>query len=304
MPVPSYEEFMLPFLRLLEDKDVHTVKDIREKLAEYFRLSDSDKAELLPSGRVLVYRSRIGWAKTYLKKALLIDNSVRGKVQITKRGLIVLKKNPEKIDSQFLLQFHEFREFTKADETRKIVSENETTLNPETPEDRITQGYQEFRNSLASDLLEQIMQMSPEFFEKLVVDLLVAMGYGGSRSDAGRVVGKSGDDGVDGIIKEDKLGLEEIYIQAKHWNEGNVVGSADVRNFIGSLTLRGAKKGVFITTSRFSKRAVELSEHPNTKIVLIDGSKLVDLMIEYNLGVSTYEKYIIKKIDTDYFSED
>lgn len=303
MPVPSYEEFMLPFLKVLADKDIHTIRDVREELADYFSLSESDKEELLPSGTMPVYRSRIGWAKTYLKKAGLIDNSVRGKVKITDRGLNVLKQNPEKIDSHFLLQFDEFQKFANISKGKETVSEEEIE-DPKTPEDRIAQGYQEFKNSLASDLLEQIMLMSPDFFEKLVIDLLVAMGYGGSRKDAGNVVGKSGDGGVDGIIKEDKLGLEEIYIQAKRWNEGNVVGSADVRNFIGSLTVKGAKKGVFITTSQFSKSALALTEQSNMKVVLIDGSKLVDLMIEHNLGVSNYEEYIIKKIDTDYFSED
>jgi restriction system protein len=303
MPVPSYEEFMLPFLKILEDKEIHAIKDIREGLADNLGLSDDDKAELLPSGTMPVYRSRIGWAKTYLKKAGLIDNSIRGKVKITTRGLNVLKRNPEKIDSQFLLQFDEFRKFTNATKTRNRISED-IIQNPETPEDRIAQGYKELKNSLASDLIEQIMLMSPDFFEKLVVDLLVSMGYGGSRTDAGKVVGKSGDGGIDGIIKEDKLGLEEIYIQAKRWNDGNAIGSADIRNFIGSLTVKGAKKGVFITTSQFSRGAITVAEQPNMKVVLIDGSKLVDLMIEHDLGVSTYEEYSIKKIDTDYFSED
>lgn len=303
MPVPSYEEFMFPFLRALDDKEIHAIKDIREELADNLSLSESDKAELLPSGTMPVYRSRIGWAKTYLKKAGLIDNSVRGKVKITDRGFNVLKQNPEKIDSHFLLQFDEFQKFANVSKGKETVSEEEVE-DPKTPEDRIAQGYREFKNSLASDLIEQIMLMSPDFFEKLVVDLLVAMGYGGSRSDAGNVVGKSGDDGVDGIIKEDKLGLEEIYIQAKRWNNGNAVSSVDVRNFIGSLTIKGAKKGVFITTSQFTKNAIGVAEQPNMKVVLIDGAKLVDLMIEYNLGVSNYEEYIIKKIDYDYFTED
>jgi len=301
MPVPSYEEFMLPMLQILEDGGIHTIREVREKLADVFQLSDNDKAELLPSGKIPVYRSRIGWAKTYLKKAGLIDNSKRGIVKITDQGIEVLKLKPNKIDSQLLMKFDDFKKFVHGNKTETPVKKNPEQTSPE---EMLEQSYQVLKNSLASDLLEQIMNMSPDFFEKLVVDLLVAIGYGGSRSDAGKVIGKSGDEGIDGIIKEDKLGLEEIYIQAKRWNERKTVGSNEIRNFIGSLTVKGAKKGVFITTSQFTNSAKNVSKQPNVKVVLIDGAQLVNLMIEHNLGVSTYEEYTIQKIDHDYFTED
>lgn len=301
MPVPSYEEFMLPMLQVLKDGKIHPIKEVREELANVFNLTDDDKIELLPSGKMPVYRSRVGWAKTYLKKAGLVDNSKRGMVKITEQGIQVLWSRPKSIDSQFLMQFDEFQTFVNG--TKTEISDN-AVPNLISPEEMLEQSYQEIKNSLASDLLDQILSMSPDFFEKLVVDLLVAIGYGGSRSDAGKVVGKSGDGGIDGIIKMDKLGIDEIYIQAKRWDKANTVSSREIRNFIGSLTVKGAKKGVFITTSKFTKDAELVSQQPNFKVVLIDGAKLVDLMIEHNLGVSTYEKYTIKKIDHDYFSED
>ncbi|QSZ67509.1 restriction endonuclease [Methanofollis aquaemaris] len=301
MPVPSYEEFMLPMLHVLEDGEIRQIKEVRTELADILHLTDDDKIELLPSGKMTVFRSRVGWAKTYLKKAGLVDNSKRGMVKITERGVQVLQGTPEKMDSEFLLQFDEFQTFVNGTKT-----ETPENVDPKliSPEEMLEQSYQEIKNSLASDLLDQILSMSPDFFEKLVVDLLVAMGYGGSRSDAGKVVGQSGDGGIDGIIKMDKLGIDEIYIQAKRWDRAHSVDSREIRNFIGSLTVKGARKGVFITTSKFTDTAKSVAQKPNFKVALIDGAKLVDLMIEYDLGVSTYEKYTIKKIDHDYFSED
>ena len=301
MPVPSYEDFMLPMLQVIDDGEIHPIKEVREELATVLDLSDDDKKELLPSGKMPVYRSRVGWAKTYLKKAGLIDNSKRGKVKITERGTQVLQSKTESINSQFLMQFDEFQTFVNGTKTEipdvvapKLIS----------PEEMLEQSYQEIKYSLASDLLDQILSMSPAFFEKLVVELLVAMGYGGSLLEAGKILGKSGDGGIDGLIKMDKLGIDEIFIQAKRWDRSNSVSSVDIRNFIGALTIKGARKGVFITTSKFTKDADAVSKQPNFKVVLIDGAKLVDLMIEHNLGVSTYEQYTIKKIDYDYFSED
>jgi len=301
MPVPSYEDFMLPMLHAIDDGKIHPINEVINELSIVFNLSDEDKKELLPSGKMPVYRSRIGWAKTYLKKAGLIDNSIRGKVKITERGTRVLQSKPERIDSQFLIQYDEFRTFMNGTKTEVL-----DTVIPKiiSPEERLQQSYQEIKNSLASDLLDQILSMSPAFFEKLVVELLVAMGYGGSLREAGMILGKSGDGGVDGLIKMDKLGIDEIFIQAKRWDRTNSVSSVDIRNFIGALTIKGSKKGVFITTSKFTKEALSVSQQHNFKVALIDGEKLVNLMIEYNLGVSTYEQYSIKKIDSDYFSED
>lgn len=301
MPVPSYEDFMLPLLRVIDDGKIHPVNEVREKLAIILDLSEQDKKELLPSGKMPVYRSRAGWAKTYLKKAGLIDNSIRGRIKITERGTRVLQSMPEKIDSQFLLQFDEFQTFMNGTKTESL---DPVIPKITSPEEMLEQSYQEINNSLASDLLDQILSMSPAFFEKLVVELLVSMGYGGSLREAGMILGKSGDGGVDGLIKMDKLGIDEIFIQAKRWDRKNSVSSVDIRNFIGALTIKGAKKGVFITTSKFTKEAVSVSQQPNFKVALIDGDKLVDLMIEHDLGVSTYEQYFIKKIDSDYFSED
>lgn len=288
-------------LHVLEDGEIRQIKEVRTELADILHLTDDDKIELLPSGKMTVFRSRVGWAKTYLKKAGLVDNSKRGMVKITERGVQVLQGTPEKMDSEFLLQFDEFQTFVNGTKT-----ETPENVDPKliSPEEMLEQSYQEIKNSLASDLLDQILSMSPDFFEKLVVDLLVAMGYGGSRSDAGKVVGQSGDGGIDGIIKMDKLGIDEIYIQAKRWDRAHSVDSREIRNFIGSLTVKGARKGVFITTSKFTDTAKSVAQKPNFKVALIDGAKLVDLMIEYDLGVSTYEKYTIKKIDHDYFSED
>lgn len=306
MPVPSYEDFMLPMLQLINDGEIYQIKEVREELATVLNLSDDDKKELLPSGKMPVYRSRIGWAKTYLKKAGLIDNSIRGKIKITKRGTQVLQSKPHKIDSQFLMQFDEFLTFMNGTKTEILDTVVPGSMAPRSisPEERLEQSYQEIKNSLASDLLDQILSMSPAFFEKLVVELLVAMGYGGSLREAGMILGRSGDGGVDGLIKMDKLGIDEIFIQAKRWDRTNSVSSVDIRNFIGALTIKGARKGVFITTSKFTRDALSVSQQPNFKVALIDGEKLVNLMIEHDLGVSTYEQYTIKKIDSDYFSED
>lgn len=309
MPVPSYEDFMLPMLHVIDDREIHPVHEVREKLATVLNLSDEDKKELLPSGKMAVYRSRIGWAKTYLKNAGLIDNSIRGKIKITERGIQVLRSNPDSINKDFLMQFDEFQTFVNVTKLKasEFVVPNTREISVQeslSPEDMLENGYKEINNTLASDLLDQILTMSPDFFEKLVVELLVAMGYGGSLQEAGTILGKSGDGGIDGVIKMDKLGIDQIYIQAKRWDRSKSVCSPHIRDFIGALMIKGAKKGVFITTSSFTKDADGVAENPSFKVVLIDGKQLVDLMIEYNLGVSTSKQYTIKKIDSDYFLED
>jgi restriction system protein len=247
----------------------------------------------------------MGWARTYLKKAGLLDAPKRGMVSITERGLEVLKKKPKKVDNNLLKQFPEFLEFqniTKKDVETSEHSDN-TQAEKQTPEETIDLAYQNIRQSLAQELIDTVRRLSPTFFERLVVELLVKMGYGGSIKDAGRAIGKTGDEGIDGTIKEDKLGLDIIYIQAKRWQAGNVVGRPELHKFVGALAGQGAKKGIFITTSSFSKDALNYAPKNETKIVLIDGVQLAQLMIDYNLGVSVQRAYEIKRLDNDYFEE-
>ncbi|WP_010281039.1 restriction endonuclease [Bacillus timonensis] len=306
MAVPDYQTIMLPLLKTLQDGSEHILKDIYRQLAEEFQLSEEDLNELLPSGTQKTFHNRVGWAKTYLQKAGLLRTVSRGKFVITARGLEVLASNPQYINNKYLTQFEEFKEF------RSISSSEDTVVNPsttevhnndnDTPEEVLEKSYQHLRNELSTELLNTVKQCSPSFFEKLVVDLLVAMGYGGSKSDAGQAIGRSGDEGIDGIIKEDKLGLDVIYIQAKRWS--NTVGRPDVQAFAGSLEGQRAKKGVFITTSRFSNEAKEYVKVIEKKIVLIDGERLTQLMIDYDIGVSEYKKFIMKRIDTDYFDDE
>ena len=259
---------------------------------------------MLPSGQQTIVDNRIGWARTYLKKAGLITQPKRGLFQITERGQNVLRQNPEKIDLEFLTQFPEFQEFrakrNKSDGEPE-TQEELTPIDPKNPIERLEDAYQEVINDISQELLDMVKNVSPAFFEKLVIDLLVKMGYGGSRKDAGQAVGRSGDEGIDGIIKEDRLGLDTIYIQAKRWD--SVVGRPEIMKFAGALQGQRAKKGIFITTSNFTKDALAYASNIDSKIILIDGESLTQLMIEHNVGISTASVYEIKKIDSDYFEE-
>ena len=243
--------------------------------------------------------------KDISKKSGLIDSPKQGIVVITKRGLDVLKTNPNSIDVKFLKQFSEFVEFqtTKREDDSATVDQVEE-VSTETPEEALETAYQKIRKSLALDILNKVITLSPAFFEKLVVELLVKMGYGGSMKDAGRAIGKSGDEGIDGTIKEDKLGLDIIYIQAKRWQPGNVVGRPELQKFVGALAGQGAKKGIFITTSSFTREALDYAPKNETKIVLIDGQQLAQFMIDYNLGVTSVNNYEVKRMDSDYFGEE
>lgn len=249
-----------------------------------------------------MFYNRTAWAKTYLKKAGLITSPKQGVVVITQRGLQILNKKPNAINVKLLKQFPEFNEF------QSIKREGEIALNDEqsiqTPEETLETAYQGMRASLASELLNKVLELSPAFFEKLVVELLVKMGYGGSIADAGKAMGKSGDEGIDGTIKEDKLGLDIIYIQAKRWKPGNLVGRPELQKFVGALAGQGAKKGIFITTSSFTKEAKDYTPRNETKIVLIDGQQLAQFMIDYNLGCTLQQTYEVKKLDNDYFEEE
>jgi restriction system protein len=313
VPIPDYESAMLPLLRFAADGADHRLRDAVEHLAVHFGLSDAERAEMLPSGTAPLFDNRVGWARTYLKQAGLLESPRRGSFRIANRGREVLAQNPARIDVTLLDQFEEFRSFR----TRRREGPSEVRpLSPtrsaspvappvpdlpqdQTPEDLLASAYRRLRRDLEIELVEQVKTASPAFFERLVIDLLVAMGYGGSRQDAGRAIGKSGDGGIDGIIKEDKLGLDVIYVQAKRW-EGTV-GRPEIQKFAGALQGQRASKGVFITTSSYSKDAIEYAEIINSKIILVDGEELAGLMIDHNVGVSTMGMYELKRIDNDYF---
>ena len=301
MPIPDYQFFMRPLLQACADRQEHSIREIQDLLANELKLTIVERTQLLPSGKQRVYCNRIGWAKTYLIKAGLLTSKKRGHVEITERGLQLLKQGYGKIDKDILKQFPEFAEFINGGKEEKLPSEKTSTTEM-TPEEELEAAYQSIRQRLAQELLEQIKNCSPYFFEKLVIELLVKMGYGGSIKDAGNVIGKSGDGGIDGIIKEDRLGLDIIYIQAKKWE--NTVGRPEVQKFAGALQGQRANKGIFLTTAKFSSEAYDYVARVSSKIILIDGEQLADYMIDYDLGVSKSVNYEIKKIDSDYFIED
>jgi len=301
MPIPDYQSIMLPLLKFAGDKKEHSIREAIEHIANLFNLSEEEQREVLPSGQQYIIDNRVGWARTYLKKAGLLESTKRSYFKITDLGLEVLQKNPKEINVKFLEQFPQFIEFRNLRKERGEEEREEENLT-QTPQELLEYGYQRIKKDLAYELLNLVKKSSPRFFEKLVVDLLIKMGYGGSLNDAGKVIGKPGDGGIDGIIKEDKLGLDIIYIQAKRWE--NVVGSKEVRNFVGSLAGHHANKGVFITTSSFTREALDYVKTIPHKVVLIDGETLVQLMIENDVGVSKITSYDIKKIDSDYFEEE
>lgn len=303
MAIPDYQKIMLPLLKYASDSKKHSMREAIEALADLFNLNNDERKELLPSGQQPVFDNRVGWAKTYLTKAGLLAIPQRGFFEITEKGKQVLSQPITEIDVKFLSQFPKFinfRNFKKQEE--KAIAEIEENFDI-TPQESIELGYQKLRKELETDLLNRVKNASPDFFERLVVNLLVAMGYGGSRRDAGKAIGKSGDGGIDGFIKEDKLGLDILYIQAKKWDK-NVIGRPDIQRFVGALHGQRAKKGVFITTSKFSQEAKDYVSGIDIKIVLIDGQELAQLMIDNNVGVSTVSIYNIKKIDSDYFTDD
>lgn len=302
MPIPDYQTIMLPLLKAAQDGAEHTMRSTVERLAVEFRLTQEEQTELLPSGQQAIFTNRVAWARFYLKKAGLIDSPRRGSLKITERGLSVLKTPPITIDNKFLDQYQEFKEFRESSKSPQSEGTDTSTEEElQTPEENLEQAHQRIRSELAQEILQKILGCSPAFFEYLVVELLVKMGYGGSRKDAGERVGQSGDGGIDGIIKEDRLGLDTIYIQAKRWQ--GTVGRPEIQKFVGALSGQRAKKGVFISTSRFTAEATEYVSLIETKVVLIDGEKLASLMMDFDVGVSTQATYVIKKIDSDYFEE-
>jgi len=305
MTVPDFQSLMLPLLRLIGDEKEHNNSEVLESLAEQFHLTESERKELLPSGRQVRFDNRVAWARAYLKMAGLLENIRRGTFRITERGRRVLMQDPPKIDMRFLSQFPEYAAFRGRSQLSNKPEEPVEGANPapETPDEILEATYQNIERELAEKLKEKIKGCSPNFFERLVVDLLMAMGYGGSMNDAGQVVGQSGDGGIDGIIKEDKLGLDSVYIQAKRWD--GTVGRPRVQEFAGSLMARSARKGVFITTSQFSKEAKDyVSTIQQPKIVLVDGELLAKLMIDHGIGVANVATYTVKKVDLDYFEDE
>lgn len=293
---------MRPLLHLAADGAQHSIRDATEKLANDLELTPVELGELLPSGRESKFRNRVAWAKTHLKMAGLLDSERRGFFKITPLGMQVLAQNPTRVDLRTLRDqpgYLNARDGQKEESSTEVTS---LTEDPQTPEEQIENAYMALRRSLGSELLSRLLSASPGFFENTVVELLVAMGYGGTRKDAGQAIGRSGDEGIDGIIKEDRLGLDTIYIQAKRWSQ--TVGRPEIQKFAGALQGFRAKKGIFITTSDFSREAVEYAEKIESKIVLIDGSMLWNLMIDYGIGVSKTASYQISKVDHDYFDEE
>jgi restriction system protein len=303
MAVPDFQSFFKPLLEIAADGKEHSMQEARELIARTMNLSEEDMKEQLPSGAQTKYDNRVAWAKSYFVQAKVLEAPRRAYFRITDRGRDLLKMGYDRIDVKILNQYPEFIEFhtVKAAASTELISEQETSQ-LETPEETLQKAYQNIRGDLAAEILDKIKGNSPQFFERLVVDIMVALGYGGSRVDAGKSIGQSGDEGIDGIIKEDRLGLDVIYLQAKRWD--GTVGRPEIQKFVGALHGKRAKKGVFITTGRFSEDAVKYVESIDPKVILIDGKTLCELMIDYDLGTATTAKYEIKRMDTDYFTEE
>ena len=294
---------MLPLLELVADGKDHLMKDVTRGVANRFELSEDERRQLLPSGQQTIISNRVAWAKAHMKMAGLLENPVRGYIRISSVGRELLEKKPGRIDLRVLRQYPSYLEFVKKSQTSDQTGDENHVNEPKTPKEVIDSAYKTLRAALAEELLEKVRASSPQFFEEVVVRLLVAMGYGGSLIDAGQRIGRSGDGGVDGIIKEDRLGLDVVCIQAKRW-EGTV-GRPVVQAFVGSMEMYRARKGVLLTTSSFSADAEDyVNRIESKKVVLIDGETLSDLMIDYNIGVSVAETYLVKKVDLDFFNEE
>lgn len=306
MSIPDYQSCMLPLLEFSKDGREHITLEAIESLAQHFNLTEEELSKLLPSGAQPVFTNRIGWARTYLKKAGLLEYPRRGQFKITDRGQEVLTQRPATINAAFLRQFSEFQEFLSLNQPSLENGKAEIEMGGDklqTPEEQIEFAYSQIRSTLASELLSKIKSASPSFFERLVVDLLVKMGYGGTRGGAGKALGRSEDGGIDGIIKEDRLGLDVIYLQAKRWADAPV-NRPEIQKFVGALTGQRARKGVFMTTSTFTKEAFDFASNNEFKVILIDGTALTDLMIDFGVGVTPQVVYELKRIDSDYFIEE
>lgn len=299
MSLPKYYEMHKPFLEYLGDGKEHRLKELKIYVSQQFHLTEAELAELLPSGRQTVFINRLGWARTYLKKAGLIESPARATFVITEEGKKVLEENPKVIDVDYLMRYEKFQEFQGVLNSDAEIEGKGAEEKEETPDDVFEDAFKKINKGLQDELLNEVMKLSPQAFEQMVLDLMSKMGYG-TFENAARTTGKSNDEGIDGIIMEDKLGFDLIYIQAKKWNEEHTVGRPEVQAFVGAIAGRGGK-GLFVTTSKFSKQAVEYAEKQH--IILIDGEKLTEYMIEYNFGVSEKRTFAIKVIDTDTFND-
>lgn len=302
MPIPDYQTFLLPLLTLLADGQERSLRDAIDALADRFGLTEEERSARLPSGRQRILDNRVSWAATYLRQARLLESPRRGFLRISDRGRAVLASAPTRIDVRFLEQFPEFQAFRTRRPSGTAPGTPAADESPETPEEQIERAHVAIRQALAAELIDRILAAPPALFEQLVVDLLVRMGYGGSHGEAAQAVGRSGDGGIDGIVKEDRLGLETIYIQAKRWQ--GPVGRPEVQRFVGALHGRGARKGVFVTTSTFTQEARDFARQltPFT-LVLVDGTQLAELLIDYDVGVTPVKTYTVKRIDPGFFGE-
>lgn len=304
MPIPDFQSLMLPLLEAHADGKEHLNRDLVARLSEQFGLTEDERREMLPSGGARLFDNRIGWAKSHIMQAGLLVSPRRAISMISDRGREALRNHPDRIDLHILNEYEEYRDFRNR---RKNAEDNESNPSEidiqdvQTPEELLENAYLQVRRQIEGELLAQIKSSPPEFLERVVVDLVVRMGYGGSRKDAGEALGRSGDEGIDGIIKEDPLGLDIIYLQAKRW-EGTV-GRPEIQKFAGALQGQRARKGIFITTSTFSSDALEYTSRIETKIILIDGTRLAKLMFDHGVGVATASTYEVKRIDSDYFTD-
>lgn len=307
MPIPDYQSLMLPVLQRAADGE-RQVPEIADQIADELELTQAERDQLLPSGRQRLLHNRIHWAKFYMTKAGLIESPRRGRFSITDLGRQLLAKNPQRINNELLLTYPMFSEFYRSE---AAAPDQNATAGPEvasaplsTPEEMIEKAYEALQSALKGELLSRVLQNTPTFFENVIVDLLVAMGYGGSHRNASQQLGRTGDGGVDGVINEDRLGLDRVYVQAKRYAPGNSVGRPEIQAFIGSLVGLGANKGVFVTTSSFSAQAVEYASRIPQRVILIDGRKLSELMVEHNVGVRMGRQIEFKRLDEDFFAED
>jgi restriction system protein len=304
MALPTYQDVMLPLLQAASEHEIR-VTDLVEPLAQVFQLSDTERTELLPSGRQTVFANRVGWARTYLGRAGLLEAPRRGFVRLTDEGRRLLATQPLRVDNEMLMQFDSFRAFRGRghEETGETQPESSVfTRTSLTPDEILRATHKDLEATLAAELLQRARSGTPPFFERLIVNLLIAMGYGGSLSEVGKaLVGGSGDNGIDGVIDQDPLGLDRIYVQAKRYGEDNPVGAGAIRDFFGSLDRVKASKGLFVTTSRFSASARDTAEHLSKRLVLIDGDTLARLMIQHNVGCRIQETFYSKAVDEDFF---
>jgi restriction system protein len=310
MAIPDYQTLMLPVLKAAGDGREHRIGDVVNQLARDFGLTQEEQQQILPSGRQATFANRVGWAKTYLVQAGLLEATKRAHFKITDRGKKSLAEGPPRIDVEYLSQFAEFVQFKErgrlpgTEASTNVAETPSVPLQSETPDELLRSTVKQIETALKKELLDRILAAPPAFFESLIVALLLAMGYGGSREEAGKIVGRSGDGGIDGVIDQDALGLDRVYVQAKRYVVENAVSEPEIRAFSGSLGAAKANKGVFVTTSYFTQPAQNFAERHPFKIVLIDGERLAALMIRHNVGVRVDETLYLKKMDEDFFGDE